>query len=141
MIESINVYTDGGSRGNPGQAAFGVYITNQDGNKIIGFGKRIGIATNNVAEYQAVLEALIWIKNNLENFKKISSVNFFMDSNLVCSQLKGLFKIKNENLRSLFFSIKEKEKELKTPVSYSHIPREKNKDADKFVNLALDNEI
>jgi hypothetical protein len=71
---------------------------------------------------------------------KISSpINIFLDSNLVCSQLNGLFKIKKASLRALFFEIKQKEAEINQPIIYQYIPREKNKEADKIVNLVLDN--
>lgn len=132
------VYTDGGARGNPGPAAIGVVFIDED--KEIGhISKTIGIATNNVAEYTAVIEALSWL---ISNFKKISSfdkIQFFLDSQLVVSQLNGLFKVKNSNLRELIFEIRKKESELAKEVFYSYIPREKNKLADNFVNEALDN--
>ena len=63
---TLNVFTDGGARGNPGPSAIGVYITDGNKKEIAGFGKKIGIATNNVAEYKAVLEALSWIIENKE---------------------------------------------------------------------------
>lgn len=138
MNEFINVFTDGGARGNPGPAAVGVYITDGDNNKIVGFAKKIGVSTNNVAEYKAVLEALIWIYENKEKLKRFDSISFFLDSQLVYSQIVGVFKIKNPNLRNLLFAIREKETGIKTPIFYKHIPREQNKKADALVNAALD---
>lgn len=136
----INIYTDGGSRGNPGPAALGVYIEDTNGNKLAEIGKTLGITTNNIAEYSAILAAMNWI---LEQKKVLSieRVNFYMDSNLAASQLNGLYKIKNANLRELFFLIKQKESEIGFPIYYSHIPREQNKKADRMVNLALDNKL
>lgn len=134
----FNIYTDGGARGNPGPAAIGVHIEDSDGNHIESLGKKIGEATNNVAEYTAVIEALDFI---LEMDSKPSKINFFMDSNLVASQLSGVFKIKNPNLRNLLFEIRKKESALGIPLTYSFIPREKNKKADLLVNRALDNNI
>lgn len=102
-------------------------------------GKRLGIATNNEAEYKALLEGIDWI---LENQKKIESdtrININVDSLLVYSQVSGLFKVKNEKIRELIFSLREKEAQIKLPIFYNHIPREKNQEADKLVNLALDN--
>lgn len=134
----INVFTDGGARGNPGEAAIGVYITDENKKQIAGFGKKIGIATNNVAEYSAVLEALSWINENKEKLGKLARINFFLDSNLVCSQIRGLFKVKNATLRDMLFIVRQKEQEINIPIFYEYIPREKNKQADLLVNLALD---
>lgn len=132
-----NVFTDGAARGNPGDASIAFYITDEKNNKIFSCGEKIGLATNNVAEYKAIILALVWL---VTNKNKISSpINIFLDSNLVCSQLNGLFKIKNASLRTLFFEIKQKEKEINQPIIYQYIPREKNKEADKIVNLVLDN--
>ena len=131
----INIFTDGGSRGNPGQAAIGVYIEDLNGKTLALIGKRLGIATNNVAEYKAVLEALDWVISSGEQYVKI---NFYLDSNLVMSQLNGLFKIKNAALRELLFSAKQKETTIKSPITYKYIPREQNKKADSLVNQALD---
>ncbi len=136
-MRNISIFTDGGSRGNPGLAAIGIFI--KDEQKILAkIGKKIGVETNNVAEYKAVIEALSWI---VENKKKLidSNINFFMDSQLIYSQIIGVFKIKNENLRGLFFKVREYEAQIKIPVNYNHIPREKNKEADALVNMALDN--
>lgn len=137
MENSINVFTDGGSRGNPGNAAFGVYITDFNGNEIAGFGKKIGIATNNVAEYKGVIGALDWIAENKQKLG-ITKVYFFLDSLLVYSQILGLYKVKDANLKLLVFSVLEKEKAIRLPIVYKHIPREKNKNADMHVNKALD---
>lgn len=143
----IHVYTDGGARGNPGDAAIGVYITDSSNKEIAGFGKKIGFSTNNVAEYTAVLEALDWIIKNKKQVRfvkkklNITKAFFFLDSLLVYSQIVGLYKVKNSNLRSLLFSIREKETEAGLPIFYKHIPREQNKKADTYVNKALDNKV
>lgn len=136
-MEKIYIYTDGGSRGNPGQAAIGVFIKN-DFKILAKIGKRIGETTNNVAEYSAVLAALTWV---MENKKLIgnSEINFYMDSQLIYSQITGLYKIKNENLRKLHFEVKKKGAGIKNPIYYNSISREQNKEADKLVNQALDN--
>ncbi len=133
----INVFTDGGARGNPGPAAIGVYITDSNSKEIAGFGKKIGIVTNNVAEYEAVVEALSWIIKNKKNLN-ITKAFFFLDSLLVYSQITGLYKVKNSNLRSILFSVREKEEKIGLPIFYKHIPREQNKKADMYVNKALD---
>jgi len=135
---TLSVFTDGGARGNPGEAGIGVYITDEKKNVISEFGKKIGIATNNVAEYKAVLEALVWIINNKNYLKKIKKINFFLDSQLVYSQITGLYKVKDSKLRNLLFSVREKEAQIGIRVLYTHIPREQNKKADLLVNMALD---
>ena len=139
-MKIINIYTDGGSRGNPGPAAIGVFIEG-DGLVLGKIGKRIGKNTNNFAEYSAILEGLDFIIQNKDLIGKDSKVNFFMDSQLAYSQIVGIYKIKNSILRELIFKIREKEAEIKLPIVYSHIPRERNKEADKLVNLALDNKL
>jgi len=137
-MDNIVIYCDGGSRGNPGEAAYGFVVFNNEKKVLYAEGKRIGIATNNVAEYTAVVKALQWVK---ENDQQVSSIAFFFDSTLVTNQLKGYFKVKNEGLRAMVFTIKKMEKELGIPISYQSVPRELNKDADRMVNLALDNQI
>lgn len=139
-IQKLNIFTDGGARGNPGPSAIGVFIKDESGREVAGFGKKIGFCTNNVAEYKAVIAALFWIIENREKLSNDTEINFFLDSNLVCSQIIGLFKIKNSQLVSLLFQVREKESEIGIPINYSYIPREKNKEADKYVNLALDRE-
>ena len=139
-IQKLNVFTDGGARGNPGPSAIGVFIKDESGREVAGFGKKIGVSTNNIAEYKAVIVALFWIIENKEKLSKDVKINFFLDSNLVCSQITGLFKIKNSQLRDLLFQVRQMESEIDIPINYSYVPREKNKEADKYVNLALDRE-
>lgn len=136
----IKVYADGGARGNPGPAAVGVYIVDEKGNKIVAFGEQIGIATNNVAEYKAVIKALLWLLENKEIIKN-REIHIFLDSKLIFSQILGIFKIKQAKLRELLFEVREKEAQLGIKVYYFQIPREQNKNADKFVNFALDNKL
>lgn len=139
LTSPLLVFTDGGARGNPGPAGIGVVITDGKKNPVTGFGKRIGHTTNNAAEYQAVIEALSWIKDHREELTDITSVSFSLDSKLVCSQIIGVFKVKDANLRTFLFTVRELEGELKLPISYRCIPREQNEAADFFVNQALDN--
>lgn len=140
VSDFIKVYTDGGARGNPGPSAIGVCITDSNSKEVAGFGKKIGVATNNVAEYTAVIEALSWIIKNKKNLK-IAEIFFFLDSKLVCSQITGIFRVKDANLRNLLFLVREKEAQIKTPIFYKHIPREQNKKADMYVNLTLDSKL
>lgn len=131
----LTIYTDGASRGNPGESSYGFVITDESGNKVYEEGKYIGIATNNIAEYTAVLQSFEYIVKKL--FNKSLELNFFMDSRLVVEQLSGRFKIKSHNLKPLITRIKEFEALFKS-VKYTHILRGKNKDADFMANLALD---
>lgn len=137
-MAKIQIFTDGGSRGNPGPAALGVYITDSKDKEIAKIGKKIGDTTNNVAEYSAIIEAFAWVLVNKDKHA-ISEVHFFMDSQLAYSQIVGLYQVKNERIRNFIFEIRQKEAELGVPVFYNHIFREKNKNADLMVNLALDN--
>lgn len=138
MIKKLNIFTDGGARGNPGPSAIGIFIKDENGYKIASFGKKIGVSTNNIAEYKAVIQALSWIVENKEKLSEDVRIDFFLDSNLVYSQIIGIFKIKNSELRNLLFQIREKESEINVPINYSYVPREKNREADREVNLALD---
>jgi ribonuclease HI len=99
-------------------------------------GKNIGIQTNNVAEYSAILEALKHVHETIS--PNPSTIRFFMDSKLCAEQLSGKWKIKNENLRGFHYEIKKMEAKLAAKITYSHVPREQNKEADKMVNMALD---
>lgn len=137
-MKNLFVFTDGGARGNPGEAAVGVFIKDEDNKIILEVGRRIGFSTNNVAEYMAVLQALDFLINHKDGIKD-SRINFFLDSELVYSQLSGIYKVKNNDLKKLLFEIRKKEAQLETPITYKHIRREDNKKADNLVNLALDN--
>lgn len=137
-IQKVIIFTDGGSRGNPGPSALGVYITDQGGNELAAIGKRIGKATNNVAEYAAVVESFNWLIENKDKFPKGMRVEFYMDSLLAYSQLVGRYKVKNPALRDMLFDIRGKEQVLGFNTIYAHVPREKNKKADALVNMALD---
>jgi ribonuclease HI len=138
MISVLNVFTDGGARGNPGPAATGVYIADENNKQISGFGKLLGVATNNVAEYKAVVQALDWIIENKKQLAANAKICFFLDSKLVCSQIVGLFKVKNVGLKDLLLDVRDREGQISLPMYYKHIPREQNLRADAFVNRALD---
>lgn len=128
----INIFCDGGARGNPGPAAYG-FVVKLDSQTIKEEGKTLGIATNNFAEYTAVIKALSWLSEEYHG----QDLNFFLDSKLVVSQLSGLYKIKSAQIRSLVFEVKALENQF-GQIKYTHIPREKNKEADRMVNMALD---
>ncbi len=134
----IIVYTDGGARGNPGPAAIGVVLQDVAGKTVKSYGEAIGDATNNEAEYRAVIFALQKIKALLGK-KKIEdlSVEVNMDSELVARQLNGEYKIEEERLFPLFIKIWNLKMDF-GEVKFRHVPREKNKEADRMVNEALD---
>lgn len=129
------IYTDGASRGNPGPASYGFVVEDGAGNILHKEGRVIGITTNNVAEYTAVLEALKFVKNSLSF--KYSSISLKADSKLVAGQLSGNFKIKSKHLMPIIQKIQILAYELGT-ITYGYIPREENKIADELANQALD---
>lgn len=129
------IYCDGGSRGNPGPAASAFVVT--VGINVIDKGSRyLGIETNNVAEYRAVLLAVDWlIKNDKKN---PSTILFNLDSQLVERQLNGLYKVKNENLKKIYNEIKTKISILNCEIKFQWGYRDANKLADTLVNEELD---
>jgi len=144
---NLVIHTDGGARGNPGPAAIGVVIQNADASKknsehtIAEFGKRIGETTNNVAEYTAVIEALMYLTNSPRQKGTPAGklvIHFFLDSTLVVNQLNGLFRVKEPHLRELLIRVRMLEGEVGGVITYEAVPREKNTRADYFVNCALD---
>lgn len=135
MQEKIKVFTDGGSRGNPGIAGIGVYIESETGEKLYESSKFLGTKTNNESEYIAFIEALKYL-DSLE--EKPQEVEFFLDSKLVVEQINKNWKIKEDRLRIL---AEEAWKILSTlPFSrkVSHVLRAKNKEADRLANEAMD---
>lgn len=134
-ITALKIWCDGGSRNNPGPGACAFVVKDEDCKTLFSEGKLLGKVTNNIAEYNGVILALIYLKNNYETY---NNYNFYLDSNLVVSQLNGLFKIKDSKLRDLFLQIKILENEIKIPVKYNLIPREQNREADLLVNQTLD---
>jgi ribonuclease HI len=134
----LTIYTDGASRGNPGPASYGFAVYDQDLNIEHEQGKYLGTNTNNFAEYSAVLAALEYVVQNYEG-NEYPEINFFMDSKLVVEQLSGRYKIKSPTLLLLINDIRKLEKFF-PHILYTHVPREKNKVADRLANLALDKE-
>lgn len=133
-IVSLTLQTDGGSRGNPGLAAYG-FVISEKTKVLAAEGKQIGIKTNNFAEYMAVLEGI----RKLVNIKDPSEVDLevVMDSEVIKRQLAGEYKIKSQNLVALYTQIKNLEARF-AKVTYLHVRREYNKHADSLVNKALD---
>jgi len=145
VMETMEIFTDGGSRGNPGPSAcaFTVLIDNK---VVYQFAKKLGIATNNIAEYHGIIEALKYLRQNPEILSNFTKINFFADSLLIVNQLNGKFKIKNKNLQDLVFKAKHLEKEITTKICYNEIKivynavsRPLNKITDALINKILDN--
>jgi len=134
----IIIYTDGGSRGNPGPAAIGVIFTGEKGKVIKEYGQKIGRATNNEAEYEAVIFALQKAKALFGKQKaKNMEIEIRTDSEFLSKQLNGEYKILDRKIEELFL----KTWNLKIDfgkVIFKHIPRSENREADKLVNRALD---
>ena len=136
-MEKIIIYTDGGSRGNPGPAAIGIWIETLQKK----YAQPIGKATNNDAEYQALIFALKKCKALLGKQKaKNTSLECRLDSELVVKQLNHKYKITRPNTQRYFLEVWNLMLEFKR-VLFVHIPREENKIADKLVNEALDHEL
>ncbi len=135
----ITIFSDGGARGNPGPAAVGGKLEIRNSKSEIRehkISKYIGEATNNQAEYQAVIEALKWVEENIK--ESDLEIECFLDSELIVEQLNQRYKIKNEGLKPLFWQIRDLMMALGGKISFKYIPREKNKEADKLVNKAID---
>jgi ribonuclease HI len=124
--------TDGGARGNPGPAAYGYVLEAEDGEVLAAHGERIGIATNNVAEYSALIAGL---EKAIE--LGIDEVEVVSDSELMVKQMTGEYRVKNEGLRELSLEAGRLARRLGS-VDYTAVRREHNKLADQLVNEALD---
>jgi ribonuclease HI len=126
------LFTDGGARGNPGPAAFGYVLEAPDGTVLASHGERIGVATNNVAEYRGLVAGLAKaLELGIDELEVVS------DSELVVRQMTGVYRVKNEALRQLSLQAAGLARRLGT-VTYTAVRRERNKLADQLVNDALD---
>lgn len=126
------LHTDGGARGNPGPAGIGIVLEAPDGSLLAQVARSIGEATNNVAEYRAVITGL---ETALEH--GVTDLEVQVDSELVVSQLKGEWKIKNDRLRGLAARAEILMRKF-DKIELVHVPRELNSDADKLANDAMD---
>lgn len=134
---NINVYTDGGSRGNPGHSGYGLVIYDDDQKILFQESKYIGIKTNNEAEYSGLIGALTWINHN-QNSLKISKINFNSDSQLMIRQLTGIYKVKAPNLIPIFHQAKDLINSISSPIIFKDVRRDFNKLADQLANEAMD---
>lgn len=128
----VYLFTDGGSRGNPGPGGIGFVIYNFAKEKIFFGNDFFSHCTNNQAEYQALLAGL----TACQKLKAIE-VHCFLDSLLVVKQMKGEYRVKDKDLQILFLKANNLAREF-SKITFTHIPREKNKEADALVNQALD---
>ena len=126
------LFTDGGARGNPGPAAYGYVLEAENGTVLAAHGEAIGGATNNVAEYRALVEGL---RKAAE--LQVDELEVVSDSELLVHQMRGEYKVKNEALRELWSEANELEDRIRK-VSYTAVRREHNELADRLVNEALD---
>lgn len=132
----LSIFTDGGSKGNPGPASIG-YVMYLGEKEVCRGREDIGIATNNDAEYRALIEALKTVIEKGQDLGVYSSINVSSDSRLLVNQVRGLFKIKNAKIREYILQIRMLESEIGVPISYKDIPREDNVVADALVNNKL----
>jgi ribonuclease HI len=133
------MYTDGGSRGNPGPAGAGAFVCNDKGELIRKAHLFLGTVTNNEAEYQAVILGLETLKKVFGKEKiKDLPVEIRMDSELICKQLRGEYQVKEEKLVPFFMKIWNARVADFHNLSFVHIPREQNAEADKLANQAMD---
>ena len=131
---NLRIFTDGGSRGNPGPAGAGAVIKDADtGENLKELHKYLGETTNNQAEYAAVILALGEAMD-----LNASSIMVVADSELLVKQLTGAYRVKNAELAKRFLEIRNLESRLGIPVRYRHVKREFNKEADALANLAMD---
>jgi len=133
----FTIYGDGGSRGNPGPAGSGAIIRDEAGETVGTVSEYLGITTNNVAEYTAVLRALELLAGILGEKAKDAEAHVRMDSMLVVRQMKGEWKIKHPNMQPLAARVSELSRLFRS-VSYEHVYRDQNKDADRLANEAMD---
>lgn len=131
-MKKLIINTDGGSRGNPGPAAIGVVFSDSEGTALAKFKECIGVATNNIAEYRALILAL----EKAKDFET-DEIECRLDSELVVKQLRGEYKVKDEKMKALYDKVQTLI--FFKPVKFVHVRRELNKEADALVNLALDN--
>ncbi len=137
-MSKLLIFTDGGSRGNPGPAALGVTILNEKDETVHEIAKYIGTATNNEAEYNAVLASLTWLEEaGLASYSP-TQITWKLDSKLVVEQLLKHWKIKEPRMAQLAQECWKILTKLDVPTSFVHVPREENRRADELVNQALD---
>jgi probable phosphoglycerate mutase len=128
----ITAYFDGGARGNPGPAGWGAYIVDDQGEVLAELSGALGVATNNVAEYNGLIAALQWAAD-----RGLTRLAVKGDSQLLIEQMRGNYKVKNEGLKPLYLRARMLVMQI-GDVSFEHVRREQNKDADRLSNAGMD---
>ena len=137
-MKTITVFTDGGARGNPGPAGIGVHIVDSNDTVLKEVAESIGNSTNNFAEYNAVMVGLQTLKQMYGKKTKEMEFEIKLDSELVKKQLNGEYQIKEPGLVPMFIEIHNLRVANFPHLTLTHVPREKNKEADRLVNAAID---
>jgi ribonuclease HI len=130
-IERVVIHADGASRGNPGPAAIGATIKEEDGRLLCSISQAIGQTTNNQAEYRAVIAAL-------EEAARLGArqASVYLDSELIVKQINGKYRVKNRALKPLYQQVKQWQSRFES-FNITHVPRQQNKEADNLANAAL----
>lgn len=135
----FTLYADGGSRGNPGPAGAGAVVFDNLGKRVVEVADFLGVATNNIAEYEALLRGLKALAESFpEDIIRSTPLTIRMDSKLVIEQLKGAYKVKHPNLVPRYLEVRNVLSRSFGTVTYEHVRREFNKDADALANQAMD---
>ena len=133
-MKSLVAFVDGGSRGNPGTAGYGAHIVDEEGKVLAGLSGPLGVRSNNYAEYAGLIAALDYALSN-----RFEKVTVFADSELMVRQIRGVYKVRSPNLRRSFQQARALIGQLKA-FSIRHIPRARNREADRLANLAMDSQ-
>lgn len=136
----VKIFTDGGSRGNPGVAGFGVVVVDEKKQIVFEASKYLGVKTNNEAEYEGLIFALNWVKDNEDKFV-IDEVEFNADSELMIKQMQEIYKVKAINLKGLYKQAKKYILSIKAKINFIAIRREFNSKADALANEAMDKKV
>jgi ribonuclease HI len=131
-VGAVIAHIDGGARGNPGTAGFGVHVQDEAGNELAALYGYLGVQTNNVAEYAGLLAALRWALQH-----KAARVTIRSDSELLVRQISGVYRVKNPVLQRLHAAAVSLMRQV-GQVKVTHVRREQNKEADRLANLAMD---
>ena len=138
MIE-YTLYADGGARGNPGPAGSGAVVFDPMGKRVVEVSDFLGVATNNIAEYEAIIRGLKKLRDEFpDGHFNHAQLAIRMDSKLVIEQLKGAYKVKHPNLVPRYLEVKNLIARSFPNVTFEHVYREQNKDADALANQAMD---
>jgi len=139
-ITKLIIYTDGGSRGNPGKSGGGVYVVNQASKSVLNLSLFFGNKTNNEAEYLAFLASLKWLEKQIKQdaFEKLKTIDWLLDSKLVVEQINKNWKIKEERLQKLVNRCWKILETIPYSTNIKHVLRDKNEQADFLANLAMD---